>query len=128
MGFLPFAITDAFALQVTTGPGGQALADSTAAVVSWTAPDDGQLHRFTAFAALAITDDETGGQVDLKWTSPDGTDQDETVFAADLTAGSYPADSGYLMQLVAPGSTVSWSQATALTGGASVLYAEIWGS
>jgi hypothetical protein len=128
MGFLPFAAVNALALQAATAAAGAALTDDTPVLLSWTAPDDGQLHRFAALAALAVTDDAAGGQADLTWTSPDGTAQDEQVFAADLTTGSYPLDTGYALQLIAPGTTVSWVQSSALTGGAAALYAEIWGS
>ena len=113
-------------LQATTGPAGFALQNGTPTVISWTAPNDGQLHRALFFGSMHVTAAETGGQVNFSYTLPDGTANGVTAAAGG--AGTGPQNVFFYTVVVQAGSTVSVVQATALTLGAAVLWAEIWGS
>jgi hypothetical protein len=112
-------------LQASTGPDGFALQNGTPTILSWTAPNDGQMHRVLLLAGLNVTSDETGGQVKLTLTQPDGSTRGPTIFSAAQSAGTQ----GVIQDgLVKAGSTVTLAQSSALTGGAAVVFAELWGS
>jgi hypothetical protein len=107
-----------------TGDAGYQLVNATGTILSWTAPADGQLHRITLTALLGVTSTETGGAIGLTFTDPGGTTHtNSTQFAGGAGAGVTTALAD---RLVAPGSTVSLNQFSALTGGAAVLWAQIW--
>jgi hypothetical protein len=119
------------ALQATTGASGFNLANSTGTIISWTAPNDGALHRVMIFGELHVTSTETGGRVDLLLTLPDGTASTKTMFAAAQSTAvvAYPASQSCpQLFLIEANTTVSISQGTALTGGAAVMWAELWAS
>jgi hypothetical protein len=105
---------------------GTALVNGTPTILSWTAPNDGVMHRVHVIGQQRVTVLEVGGAVALTATIPDGSAQAVPLAAAALAAGYFsysPAD-----MLVAPGATVRVVQQTALTIGAAVMWAEIWGS
>ncbi|HEV2353208.1 MAG TPA: hypothetical protein VGR89_03110 [Puia sp.] len=124
MSFIPFIGNPNLNLQAATPLAGVALINGTPTILSWTAPNDGVMHRFAIMADLHVTTLEVGGAVNNGWTAPDGTAGTSTIFAAAQAAGIYR--SGIFGTLIQPGSTVTVFQ-TALTGGASLLWAEIWG-
>lgn len=111
----------------TTGPSGIALADSTSTLISWTAPDDGQMHRVQFYAIEVVSSVMTGGIVYINVTYPNGTAKGVEIFPAQTSAGQYllGSDCNYLIEA---GTTASVVQDTALTAGAATVYAEIWGS
>lgn len=117
-------------IQAATPVGGFALANSTGTIISWTAPNDGKLHRVLLFAVLEVTSAETGGQITITPVLPDGTSNTKTLFAAGLGAGvDYPVGSSAPQQfMVEAGSTFAVNQNSALTVGAATLWAEIWAS
>lgn len=110
----------------TPYPAGIALVNGTQTFLSWTAPNDGQQHRFTVVAGLHVTSIETGGQIKINFTLPDGTAGSGTPFAGGGAAGAFVANE--IAVPVQAGSAVTVTQSTALTAGAAVLFAEIWGS
>jgi hypothetical protein len=109
----------------STGVAGFALQNATPTILTWTAPNDGNLHRVFPFAAAHITVAETGGAVTLNYTLPDGFADGHTVIAANQAAGDTFL-AGALLVPVKAGSTVTIAQATALTVGACTVWAELW--
>jgi len=119
------------ALVATTGPNGFAKQNATPQILSWTAPNDGNLHRFMIVATESVTSTETGGQITNSYSAPGGGGIITVpIFAAGSGAGPNQGNLGERQaQSIPAGSTVSIQQATALTaGGPTIVYAEIWGS
>jgi hypothetical protein len=115
------------ALQATTGAAGFALQNATPTIITWTPPNDGNLHRVVLFLVPIITSGSTGGQVNLSFTDPGGTGRSITVATATHGVG-YLAPVGAATYVTQAGQAVSLVQQTALTGGAVTVYAELWGS
>jgi len=115
-------------LQATTGVSGFALQNGTPTIISWTPPSDGNMHRFVVLSILHVTSTETGGGVVTNFTLPDGTAATSlmTLYSSGKSAGVSTAN--YNAALVEAGTSVSVVQSSALTAGASTLWAEIWGS
>jgi hypothetical protein len=125
MSFTPFGPT--LGLVATTGQPGFAKVNGTPNILTWTAPADGQPHRFMVFATETVTSAETGGGISTNQTSPSGVQQIGTtnIFSGGKTAGTYHITDGAVIQA---GSTVTVLQSAALTAGASTVWVEIWGS
>jgi hypothetical protein len=124
-------------LQRTTGPAGFTLVNGTPVILTWTAPNDGQLHRFTLFARLIVTSAITGGQIfagNTAGASPlPGTvnNSGASLFLTNKGAGDYllgKDNQSDFKGVLGPGETVYIQELTAVTAGAGVVYAEIWGS
>lgn len=115
----------AMALQGTTGDAGYTLVNGTGVIISWTAPNDGNMHRVMVFSWLNVTVTEVGGNIQLSYTGPTGGVNNSGYQSGSQNANVYVQSA---FHLVAPGSTVSLQQQTALTGGTAVFYAELWGS
>ncbi len=113
--------------QATTGTTGYTLVNGTGTIISWTTPNDGALHRFMIFGGEHITVNETGGQITVGYTLPDGTSVTHTLFAAGATLGDLPPAFNAAITVQA-NTAVTVRQNSALTGGAAILWAEIWGS
>jgi hypothetical protein len=110
--------------QSTTGTSGFPLQNATPSnIVSWTAPNDGQLHQALISATLVVASAETGGQVFIRWTSG-GAAQVFTVANANLGTGGVTYNN---VCVVDPGATIHIDQNTALTAGAATMYAVIAG-
>lgn len=108
------------------GPAGFALQNATPTVLSWTAPNDGKDHLLIVVAALHVTSAETGGQVSVNTTLPDGSGLNSgAFFAAGLGTGT---NANSAMRIVQAGSTSTLTQSSALTAGASLLFAQIYGA
>jgi hypothetical protein len=116
----------ALTLLASTGAAGYTLVNGTGTVISYTFPNDGLLHRFTIFAILAVSSAETGGTMRYLYTSPDGTSN--SFVLVNGGAGGGITNPNFAQVPAKANTTVSITQGTALTGGAAVLYAEIWGS
>ena len=117
--------------QATTGNAGFALQNGTPNILTWTAPADGNMHRFTVFSLLHCTSAETGGLVQVGYFGPfaGASMHVATLFNAGLgtdTTGQAPANA--FDALVGPGTAVTITQTSALTAGAATVWAEIWGS
>lgn len=81
-----------------TGTAGFALQNSTPHILSWTAPADGRLHMVTCAAYGYVSAAETGGEVRLHATTPEGPAIIVVVFGGNsgtgiLGPGRLPADS-----------------------------------
>lgn len=118
-------------LQAATPAAGYTLVNGTGAVISWSVPNDGSNHRFAIWANLHVATAETGGLIQVEYTGPwvGASTHFGQVFAAGLaadTTGQNPP--GLWNTIVAPGSTVTIAQTSALTAGAATMWAEIWGS
>jgi len=119
------------ALLATTGASGFALQNGTPNVLTWTAPNDGNMHRVLVMAVLHCTSTETGGAVSLTFTLPDGTSGSKAIFAANNTTGAIgvpTSQNGPAFMLIEANTTIALVQTSALTGGAAVVFAEFWGS
>jgi hypothetical protein len=112
------------ALVASTGVNGFALQNGTPNILSWVAPNDGQAHRVTVVAELRVTSAETGGQVNLSGTLPDGTAFSFAVENGGQGGGQFRSQ--FTDMLVQAGSTTTLAQNSALTVGAAVLWAELW--
>jgi hypothetical protein len=113
------------ALQAATAAAGYALVNGTGNVITWTVPNDGLVHRVIAIATLHVATAETGGQISLSVTVPDGTAGAPQIQASGQGTGVKIAIAAAIVQA---GSTVAVTQATALTSGAATLFTELWGS
>ena len=124
--------SNALAVQAATALAGVALVNGTPAIISWTAPNDGKLHRFMIFASMDVTVLQVGGAVGVAFTTPDqGTLANNAfpgLFTGGQGVGNNYAQAYGVTSLVKPGSTVIVGHTSALTSGAAVMWAEIWGS
>lgn len=112
----------ALGLAADAGISGVPLGGDAAEILSWTAPDDGRCHLVCFIIALEVTAAASGGQVTAGYTNPWGG----TVSAQLLAAGQAASTANSVMHLVAPGTVVTVAQATPLTAGAAVLWAQVW--
>jgi hypothetical protein len=123
-GSAPVPAPLALALVAATPAAGFALVNGTPTIWSWTAPADGQNHR-----ALLITNEQvssalTGGQVTMTLTTPDGSTSSPQVYAASA-AGGFHSPNANLLNIKA-GTVVTLQQASAVTVGAGIVWAELW--
>lgn len=117
----------AMGLQANVALAGFALINGTQDVVTWTAPNDGALHRFLVIGTIDVTSAETGGQIIVSWTLPDNTASGSGI---QLFAGGRATGAGQssVNGQVRAGTTVAVHQQTALTVGAATLWADIYGA
>jgi hypothetical protein len=108
---------------VRTAVAGFALQNATPNVVTFTTPNDGQLHAYDVAASLNVTVLEVGGQVSLNYTSG-GHAYSVVVFASALAAGNYTFSQNITAD---PNAAVTIAQTAALTGGAAQIFAAISG-
>lgn len=104
---------------------GFVLQNGTPNILSWTAPNDDQMHRFTVYYVVRVTSAETGGASQVTWNGPDGT---AVTTALDPGGHGNGMFSGSQQKLIAPGSTVTVQQSSALTVGAALMWSELWGA
>ena len=114
-------------LLATTGNTGYTLINGTGNAVSWQAPNDGAMHRVLVFATLHVSTAQTAGAIEATLTLPDGTSNSKSMFAGGLTSNEYYS-SGPAVFLIEANTSLSVFQNSAMTGGAAVLFAELWGS
>lgn len=110
----------------STGLPGFNLINGTQAILAWAVPNDGQLHRLLFIGQLNVTVAETGGQLVVSYTGADNAGHVQNINSGG--GGTGFTDFGTFTALVQPGTTVQFSQFTALTAGAAVTWGEIWGS
>lgn len=111
-------------LIASTGAAGFAKQNATPNILTWTAPNDGALHRAMLFVLQIVTALETGGQVNMFSTGSNSLG----VFAPGAAAGKYlPTTGQFVPVLLRSGDTVTLQQISALTaGGPTTVYAELW--
>jgi len=112
----------------STGDAGFALQNGTPTIITWTAPNDGQLHRVQLFIMEDVTLALTGGQCTLHVVLPDGSAYVINVCASGAALGAHANSGGQPLYLVQPGSTVYVAQSSAVTAGAATVWAEFWAS
>lgn len=114
-------------LLATTGVTGFALQNATPTILSWTAPNDGNLHRFVILSAISVIVSETGGTCIVACTNPDGTSASHTLTGGGSSVGDVQ-QGNFFNRVIKAGTTVTVSQSSALTLGQATIWAEIWGS
>jgi hypothetical protein len=119
------SLQPAMSLQAATPLAGFALQNGTPAILAWTAPADGKMHRVTLLVTQHVTSGETGGQLSFSFFAPDGSGPGVLSFAGGFGSGFAGIEQA---AVIAPGTTVTFGQATALTAGVAAVWAEIWGS
>lgn len=110
----------------TTGPNGFTLVNGTPNILSWTAPNDGQMHRVTVYGTLFCSAAMTGGMIVLTYTDPNGNVNSTSVWGGSFGTGPQAPTAKTI--LVKAGTTVTLTQSTALTAGAAVAWAELQAS
>jgi hypothetical protein len=118
-------VSGSLALQAATPVAGFALQNATPTILTWTAPNDGALHRVLLMINLHVTSAETGGSIGVTIPLPDGSSLTPTINAGGFGAG---VQAYTYTDFVKAGGTTTFSQTGALTGGAATVWAEIWGS
>ena len=120
-------------LQIATPYIGFTLVNGTPDIITWTAPNDGQLHRFEIYARLIVSSDMTGGAI-YAYTngslphSVNGSGCYLWYSASTIGAGDYPLQkisSGYgsdYKGILGSGEKLTITQETALTMGAGIFY------
>jgi hypothetical protein len=113
-------------LLATTGVNGFTLQNGTPNIFTWTAPNDGAIHRILVLCNLHVTSAETGGAISINnLISPDSGSHSPGLFAGGAASGVLnEICNSYFVQA---NSTVTLAQTSALTVGAAVLWAELWG-
>lgn len=117
-----------FGIVGKTGAAGIALVNGTPTIMTWTAPNDGQMHAVMFIGAKVVASQETGGAVTLNFTV-DGNAETANVFGGGAAAQVQPmainaATIG--IRPVDPNTTVTLTQSSALTGGASTLFGNLY--
>jgi hypothetical protein len=123
MPFAPYG-GSGMILQATTGIAGFPLVNGTPTILTWTPPNDGNMHYALLMATLIVTVAQTGGIVTLGYNDPSGVARGRTVYAGGLGV-SYNL-SGYQITPVQGGVPVLVTQ-SAQTAGTSTLWAAIFG-
>ena len=120
------AALTAMPIQAETALAGYTLVNGTGTVVSWTAPNDGALHRFLILGTLAVSVATTGGSISEVWTTPNGTASGTGIalFTATKAVGVFQASVNGHAQA---GTTVTIQQQTAMTAGTAVMWVTIFG-
>ena len=118
--------TYAMQLQATTGQSGFALQNGTPNIITWTAPSDGQLHRFEVVWSVHVTSALTGGAVHVTAYTGDGVaGTASAMLGGGESIGGYAGIEG---GTTGPGTAVVVAQESAVTAGAALIFAEIWGT
>lgn len=121
-------LSPALARKAATPAAGFALQNGTPTILSWAVPSDGQQHPVTVFASIGVTSPQTGGGVICNATAPDGTSNGFTIFGGGLGAGFRANTATVASLIVGAGSAVTLQQQSAQTGGAALVWAELWGA
>jgi hypothetical protein len=113
----------------STGATGYTLINGTGTIVSWTAPNDGALHRVLIGGNVLVTSNETGGNISFSMTLPNGTTESGVIIPGASTTGLLKLSSvGNGVFFIEANTTFSITQSSALTGGAAVGWFELWAS
>jgi hypothetical protein len=123
MSFTPFPPGPPVAQPVTSAVAGYTLINGTGNILTYNVPNDGLVHTVNVATNMNVASLETGGQIQVLFTTPDGTAQTFQQHAAGLAAGLARTNSACLCK---PGTTVTLQQSTALTAGAAVLWGSMW--
>lgn len=123
-GFTPFPPGPPITQPVNSASAGYALQNAAPVTIqAYNVPNDGLVHTVNVSTNMNVASLETGGQIQVLFTTPDGTAQTFQQHAAGLAAGLARTNSACLCK---PGTTVTLQQSSALTAGAAVLWASMW--
>lgn len=114
-------------LQASSPLAGFPMVNGTPTFVTWTTPNDGQLHWVFIAAYLHASSDMTGGELGNGFTDPQGNAVLDDVFVP----GGQPSGFSQWQTNLVPckaGTAVTVYQATALTIGTAQAWGGIWGS
>lgn len=114
-------------LLVTTDVGGFAYVNGTPTILSWTAPQDGQLHRVCVFAGGQVGVTQVGGAVTLAAQNPSGGNAVTQLDPGGHAVGAIVFATPKFL-IVESGGLVTVQQSSAMTSGTATLWAELWGS
>jgi hypothetical protein len=130
MADYPFGAIPALQLQASTPVAGFPLVNGTPTILTWAVPNDGKVHRAILIAMLHVSSAEVGGQIISTYTAsfPGAAEDFAQPFAGGLGTDTTGQVNSQFMYTIAPGSTVTLIQNTALTAGAATIWAELWGS
>jgi hypothetical protein len=110
----------------TTGLTGYALINGTGNItgLSWTAPNDGALHRVMLVGAVVASGSPAGGAIVVSSTDPSDTARAaQAAFSAPSSGYNFPTEGFYLIY---PNTTFQVKQNSALTAGSATLYCDLW--
>jgi len=108
-----------------TGAAGFALQNATPTILTWNIPNDGGSHVMLFAMTLHISSAETGGALGLNYTDPGGNANSTVPAAGGAGIGNARQNNAVPVQA---GTTVTLTQTSALTAGAAVVWAQIWGT
>jgi hypothetical protein len=128
MGDYPFGSSPSLQRQAATPLAGVALVNGTPTILSWTAPNDGQQHRALIWANAIVGTATVGGAVNVTWTDPSGTGQAWTILPGTQASTGWEYSISQVPNIIIKAGTPVTVTQTALTAGASTVYAEIWGA
>jgi hypothetical protein len=106
-----------------TGLAGFALQNGTPNIISWTAPNDGQVHSVEVIESIRVTNAETGGATQEAYTPPDGNPITKASDAGGHGVGTFTQRFTLLM---APNTTFTHQQSSALSLGAAIAWVQLW--
>lgn len=106
-----------------TGTAGVAKINGTQNILTWTAPNDTNQHRVQVTYEQRVTIAETGGAVTLTFTDPGGNGASRSLEAG---GGGVANASATQDVLIAPNTVATLSQSSALTAGATIMWAQLW--
>jgi hypothetical protein len=116
----------ALALLATTGSTGYTLVNGTGNILTWTAPNDGALHRVVVIMNVVVTTTEVGGAIGINGvTSPNGSSHSPGLASGTSGTGLQQYTNTYFVEA---NTTLVLAQTSALTSGAAIAWAEFWGS
>lgn len=114
----------------TTGASGYALVNSTGTILSWTAPNDGNLHTVLVSGGMNVSGTPAGGRIYTTFVVG-GSSQTNMLLINPTSSGYWSMTSGHNTPGVVgfccdPNTTVTVQQGSALTSGTATLYATIF--
>jgi hypothetical protein len=128
MPFQNNSLAGSLAKQAATPATGFALINGTPTIISYTTPNDGNIHTAIVSIAKIVTSTETGGQINITYTIGGQAQNLVLLGGANAPGVFFTANAIRYVMMVDPNTTVSIVQAVALTAGASVVYVELFGA
>jgi hypothetical protein len=125
---MPFSNPAASGLtkQAATPAAGFPLVNGTPTIISYTAPNDGNIHTAMVSITKVVTSTETGGQINIAFTVGGQAQNLVLMGGANPPGVIFTANAIRYLTMMDPNTTVTVSQSVALTAGASVVYAELF--
>lgn len=119
------ATLGALALQAATPAAGYTLVNGTGNIITWTAPNDGNLHWVLLIAELSVTTIQVGGNISVNAQTPDGTSGTFQIYPGSQGVGAQ--NMSFCVYVLRAGATFTVEQNGAQTSGAAKFWAGVWG-